>query len=264
MDQAAIAHELMKAAVAGASKTQVIRHFKEHYKCTDQDIKQCINLCGFKFKPKKIDYSWFYSNFKEQDIDWFDFPFTQIGVVNNFLSAEECNAIMSLVNKNLRPSVVSNPRDDNKISNYRTSKTSDLHYLASPAFNLLDKKICKFLNIFPFLGETIQAQKYEPGQYYKKHCDYFTPFTKEYKVYTEWMGQRTYTFMCYLNDVEEGGETNFIALNKKIKPKQGMAVIWNNLYRNGIPNPKTLHEACPPVSGDKYVITKWFRSWPLI
>ena len=78
------------------------------------------------------------------------------------------------------------------------------------------------------------------------------------------MGQRTYTFMCYLNDVEEGGETNFIALNKKFKPKQGTAVIWNNLYRNGIPNPKTLHEACPPVSGDKYVITKWFRSWPLI
>ena len=78
------------------------------------------------------------------------------------------------------------------------------------------------------------------------------------------MGQRTYTFMCYLNDVEEGGETNFIALNKKFKPKQGMAVIWNNLYKNGIPNPKTLHEALPPVSGDKYVITKWFRSWPLI
>ena len=70
--------------------------------------------------------------------------------------------------------------------------------------------------------------------------------------------------MCYLNGVEEGGETFFKHLKLKIKPQRGMAVIWNNLYKNGIPNYKTLHEACPPISGNKYVVTKWFRSWNLI
>ena len=34
--------------------------------------------------------------------------------------------------------------------------------------------------------------------------------------------------------------------------------------KNGIPNFKTLHEALPPIKGNKYVITKWWRSWALI
>ena len=76
------------------------------------------------------------------------------------------------------------------------------------------------------------------------------------------MGQRTWTAMVYLNDVESGGETRFKFLNKSFKPKRGQLLLWNNLYKNGIPNFKTLHEALPPISGDKYVITKWFRSWP--
>jgi prolyl 4-hydroxylase len=70
--------------------------------------------------------------------------------------------------------------------------------------------------------------------------------------------------MVYLNDVEAGGETYFKHLNLKIKPQQGTLIAWNNLYKNGLPNLKTMHEAFPPVSGSKYVITKWWRSWSLI
>ena len=86
----------------------------------------------------------------------------------------------------------------------------------------------------------------------------------EFKTYCEWMGQRTWTTMVYLNDVEEGGETYFKHLKLKIKPQKGLLLAWNNLFFNGIPNYKTLHEALPPISGDKYIITKWWRSWSLI
>ena len=110
----------------------------------------------------------------------------------------------------------------------------------------------------------MQGQKYLPGQYYKEHHDFFTPFTAEFKTYCEWMGQRTWTTMIYLNDVEEGGETYFKHLKLKIKPEKGLLIAWNNLFFNGIPNYKTLHEALPPISGDKYIITKWWRSWSLI
>jgi prolyl 4-hydroxylase len=264
MSDLSIADEFMKAAVCGASKVSVIRHFKKYYNCSDSDIKNLIDLCSFKSEPKTINYAEFYNKLKTKDVNWFKFPFTQIGTIDNFLSAEECTALIDVIDENLRPSSVSNPDDSQVTSNYRTSKTADLHYFSKPYYNFLDKKICNFLDVYPFIGETIQAQRYEPGQYYKKHCDYFTPLTKEYKTYTEWMGQRTYTFMCYLNDVEEGGETEFKILGLKIKPKQGMAVVWNNLYKNGLPNPKTIHEALPPISGPKVVLTKWFRSWPLI
>ena len=55
------------------------------------------------------------------------------------------------------------------------------------------------------------------------------------------MGQRTWTTMIYLNDVKEGGETYFKHLKLKVKPKEGMLLAWNNLYRNGFPNNKTMH-----------------------
>ena len=108
----------------------------------------------------------------------------------------------------------------------------------------------------------MQAQKYEVENTIK-NIMIFSPFNHEYKTYCEWMGQRTWTTMIYLNDVKKGGET-ILNIEIKIKPEKGLLIAWNNLFFNGIPNYKTLHEALPPISGDKYIITKWWRSWSLI
>ena len=37
---------------------------------------------------------------------------------------------------------------------------------------------------------------------------------------------RTMAWMVYLNDVEEGGETEFLYQQVKLKPKKGTVVIW--------------------------------------
>jgi prolyl 4-hydroxylase len=264
MDSTAIAYELMKAGVSGVSKVQTLSYIKNTYNLTDQQLNQILNLCNFKIKPKRTDYKKIANQFFSIETKQYKYPFTQIYTFDNFLTPEDCQTLIEESDKKLRPSTVSNIKDEIILSKDRTSKTADLHYFNSSYLNQIDNKITSFMGLDPFTGEIMQTQKYEPGQYYKAHTDYFHPLTREYRTYTEWMGQRTWTFMLYLNDVAEGGETYFKHLKLKVKPKQGMAIFWNNLYRNGIPNPKTLHEACPPVSGDKYVITKWFRSWPLI
>ena len=61
-----------------------------------------------------------------------------------------------------------------------------------------------------------------------------------------------------MNDVEEGGETEFSRLGVEVQPKQGCALIWNSLNPQGMPNPNTVHQAHPVLRGEKYVITKWF------
>jgi len=264
MDQTTIAYELMKAAVSGVSKVQTLSHIKNTFNLTEEELTQVLNLCNFKSKLKQIDYKKLANRVFPPGADKYDYPFTQIYTYNNFLPPEDCELLIKASNRKLRPSTVSNVKDEVVLSQARTSKTADLHYVESPYLTQVDNKITSFMDLNTFTGEIMQTQKYEPGQYYKAHTDYFHPLTREYKTYTEWMGQRTWTFMLYLNDVEEGGETFFKHLKLKVKPKQGMAIFWNNLYKNGIPNPKTLHEACPPVSGDKYVITKWFRCWSLI
>ncbi len=259
-----LVRDFMKAAVGGVTKTQVIRTFKEVYGCSSDDIKEILNICNFRKKPSKIDYDQFYCASITKNAERIYYPFTQIYAWHNLLTEQECEDLIKIIDNTSRPSTISNPTDSEIVSDYRTSQTADLHYFDDPFYLQIDKKITTSLGLDPFLGETTQAQRYEPGQYYKEHWDFFSPLTSEYKIYCEWMGQRTWTAMVYLNNVEEGGETYFKHLKLKIKPQKGTLVAWNNVYKNGIPNLKTMHEALPPVSGNKYVITKWFRSYSLI
>ena len=254
----------MEASISGASKTQVRRKFKELYNLNDAQIDKLQKLSKFNEKPRKINYKHFYKNSITTKAQRIYFPFTQIYKKENFLTEPECNQLILMISRDLRPSTVADDGDNCLVNDYRTSKTSDLNYFKDPFYLNIDKKISNLMNLEPFFGETMQAQKYEVGEYYKEHYDFFSPFNHEFKTYCEWMGQRTWTTMIYLNDVEEGGETYFKYLNLKIKPKKGLLIAWNNLYINGFPNYKTMHEALPPKKESKYIITKWWRSWSLI
>ena len=254
----------MEASISGASKTQVRRKFKELYNLNDAQIDKLQKLSKFNEKPRKINYKHFYKNSITTKAQRIYFPFTQIYKKENFLTELECDQLILMISRDLRPSTVADDGDNCLVNDYRTSKTSDLNYFKDPFYLNIDKKISNLMNLEPFFGETMQAQKYEVGEYYKEHYDFFSPFNHEFKTYCEWMGQRTWTTMIYLNDVEEGGETYFKYLNLKIKPKKGLLIAWNNLYINGFPNYKTMHEALPPLKNSKYIITKWWRSWSLI
>ncbi len=61
---------------------------------------------------------------------------------------------------------------------------------------------------------------------------------------------RAFAFSVYLNDVEEGGETEFLHFSKRVKPKKGRIVIWPAAF-------PYLHRGNPPLSGEKYLLTSW-------
>ena len=61
---------------------------------------------------------------------------------------------------------------------------------------------------------------------------------------------RAFVFSVYLNDVEEGGETEFLHFSKRVKPKKGRIVIWPA----GFPY---VHRGNPPLAGEKYILTSW-------
>ena len=44
-----------------------------------------------------------------------------------------------------------------------------------------------------------------------------------------------------------------------MRPKTGMALLWNNLNADGTPNLATRHCGEPVTRGHKVIITKWFR-----
>ena len=180
----------------------------------------------------------------------------QVFTWQNFLSPEDCQRTIALIDKNLRPSTVTDTRGDARV---RTSSTCDLGDQPDPFAYELDRRIAAALGIHWSYTEPNQGQKYLVGQEFKSHTDFFEPGSPEYLPNTGERGQRTWTFMIYLNSTPEGGATRFPRLEKLFRPKEGMAVIWNNLTPDGSPNPYTLHHGMKPRRGEKYIITKWFR-----
>tara|TARA_B100001093_G_C26585636_1_gene909277 strand:+ start:111 stop:707 length:597 start_codon:yes stop_codon:yes gene_type:complete len=61
---------------------------------------------------------------------------------------------------------------------------------------------------------------------------------------------RAFAYSIYLNDVKEGGETEFLHFSKRVKPKKGRIVIWPAAF-------PYLHRGNPPLSGEKYILTSW-------
>lgn len=198
------------------------------------------------------------SNLEQYNYQIVDDPRAQLLVLDGFLSQQECDSLIDLSKQHLRPSELPERADD-KYAGYRTSSTCDLPFTNDPRATEIDAKIVSALGLGVGEKEVIQAQHYGIGQQFKAHYDYFVPGSKDFKTYQHQGGQRTWTFMVYLNDKCEGGETEFVRLGLKFKPKTGRALVWNNLKPDGEVNPFTLHQAHPIVSGEKVVITKWFR-----
>ncbi len=179
----------------------------------------------------------------------------QLYVLDDFVSHAECKAMVEIIDQSLRPSTTTSDDD----AHFRTSRTSDLSLLHNPLVTEIDLRIARKLGIRVEYSEGIQAQRYDVGQEFKAHTDYFEYGTTEYAEHTAFQGNRTWTFMVYLNEDMDGGATKFPAIDREFRPCEGQAVVWNSLYPNGAPNPDTLHSGTPVTRGHKIIITKWFR-----
>jgi len=94
----------------------------------------------------------------------------------------------------------------------------------------------------PFHFTSLKIQKTLPTEgYHVWHIEHGKGFDNE---------SRAFVFSIYLNDVEEGGETEFLHFSKRVKPKTGRIVIWPA----GFPY---VHRGNSPLSGEKYILTSW-------
>ena len=144
---------------------------------------------------------------------------------------------------------------------FRTSSSCDMNRYDWD-IRAIDQRISHLLGVMEEFGETLQGQRYEGGQQFKPHQDYFHVSEPYWKGEVYGGGQRTWTAMVFLNDVEEGGQTEFTDLGVSVEPRAGTLLIWNNVKPDGTPNELTIHAGRPVVKGVKHIITKWFRENP--
>jgi len=186
-------------------------------------------------------------------------PGVQVYYQLDFLDAAQCAMLVAMIDANRRPSSL---LSDKAGPDFRTSESCDMDRF-SPQVQPIDEAIAELLGIPAENGETLQGQRYAPGQHFRAHHDYFHESESYWQQMQASGGQRTWTAMIYLNDVEDGGATWFPQAGFKIAPRRGLLLAWNNMNPDGTPNERTLHEGTDVVEGTKYIVTKWFRerSW---
>ncbi len=180
----------------------------------------------------------------------------EIYAVGDFLSASECTRLCDMIDEVARPSSL---HEDQENDGFRTSYSGDLN----PHDNFVrsvSRRIDDLLGLNPTTGEAIQGQRYTEGQQFKPHNDWFHTDQAYWPAERKRGGQRSWTAMVFLSDVEEGGETHFTEVGIKIEPKPGVLLAWNNALPDGTPNRDTLHAGTPVSKGSKYVITRWYRT----
>lgn len=183
-------------------------------------------------------------------------PRLDLYVLEDFLKPKQCARLIALIGHHLAPSRVANDYGDRAV---RISHTAQLSETRSPLAAEIDDKICRTLGIRAEYSEGIQAQRYEVGGQFKPHFDFFSPDSDAHRSACSVRGNRTWTFMVYLNDGMQGGATRFTEIDLAIQPRTGMALFWNNLAADGTPNAASRHCGEPVTQGHKVIITKWFR-----
>lgn len=100
---------------------------------------------------------------------------------------------------------------------------------------------------------------YAVGEESGDHFDFVDPRTPNYEQEVAQNGQRILTFLVYLNDDYEGGETEFPELGVSHKGRAGEGLYFVNTLDNNEPDLRTVHAGRPPTRGEKWILSQFVR-----
>ncbi|WP_226665366.1 2OG-Fe(II) oxygenase family protein [Microbulbifer aggregans] len=135
----------------------------------------------------------------------------------------------------------------------RDESGNSMRTLAAEDVADLDEQLLKQLvaGFFRFDGINMQHYRQSSGGYHHWHSEHYPhPRDPQQKSL-----HRVLFWLLYLNDVEEGGETEFFYQGSKIKPRQGRLLLSPCSFTH-------THRGNVPVSNDKYILTSWVMYRP--
>ena len=180
-------------------------------------------------------------------------------VIDNFFDKETADHIFDLTqNAFERARVIK--RAVAKEDDSRTNQQSVINQWADPIATALFEKISGVVRLPPENAEPGKVLYYRKEERFTAHRD---GFSLAQGHVDQWMsgGQRLFTTLAYLNDVESGGETEFPALKISVKPKLGRLLVFaNTVPGTNEVHPHSLHAGNSTGDGiEKKVLATWWR-----
>lgn len=183
-----------------------------------------------------------------------------IYTIDNFLDKDTCDHFIKLGEPKLHESLVSG-NQKGYVSNGRTGLNCWIpHDHDLIAKNVADS-ISNLVGVPLENAEAFQVIYYDKTQEYRQHYDGWLLDGSERSVRNmKYGGQRLWTALCYLNDVEAGGSTKFTKLKKDVFPKKGKLLVFSNVHEGtNKRHDMTEHAGTPVIEGQKWAFNLWFR-----
>jgi hypothetical protein len=184
-----------------------------------------------------------------------------IGIYENAFTKEYCDSVIEYFNSAIDAGLGVTRQQDQGIS--KLSK-DDLQVYAHSTLNLnyVSELLSPFNEVFWGQVYPEYANTFATLKEYASHTSYAYKIQKTEigQGYHIWHSETDSRNLChrilawtlYLNDVEEGGETEFLYYPKRIKPKAGTFVLWPAGFTH-------THRGNPPISNTKYIVTGWIE-----
>ena len=186
----------------------------------------------------------------------------RIFAIDGFASPAICDWLAALGLPLLKPATTYDPASG--VQRTEAGRTNSDCHLILPHSDLvlaaMRQRIANAVSLPLRYFEVTTMLHYRPGQEFAHHHDFLDDALPGYAQEIAAGGQRVLTFLLYLNDGFEGGETDFPLAGVRYKGAKGDAVFFWNVTPDGALDRLTLHAGLPTSSGEKNLLSQWVRT----
>lgn len=188
----------------------------------------------------------------------------RLRLFRGFARAEECRWLIDRMRPRLRRARVYDKTTGEAVEkDYRNNSAAEMPLQDMDVVTALVRaRISTATRLPEFIFEIPQIMHYQVGEEFKPHHDFLDPNEPGFAIDYGRRGQRMGTFLIFLNEDFEGGETEFPKAGLSVRGRTGDALFFANVTRDGKPDPLTLHAGRPPTSGEKWILSQWIRERP--
>jgi len=183
----------------------------------------------------------------------------------NFIPLEVCKLLIRQSATRLQPALVYDPVNRRNIRfKTRTNSIAQFNLVENDVIHfLLQERMSAACSIPMVQMEATAILNYQPGEEISNHFDFVDPELPNYAQEIADNGQRVITFLIYLNDDYEGGETAFPEVGITHKGQAGEGLYFVNSLPDGSADVRTLHAGKPPTTGQKWIVSQFIRNRPV-
>ena len=186
----------------------------------------------------------------------------RIRILEGFATAAECDWLIALARDRLDPAWIWDPATgEGRPDPNRTNRALVLDLARMDVVvQVVRARIAAASNLPLPVFEPAQVMRYAVGEEFRPHHDFLDPAFAGHGPQLARFGQRIATFLIYLTDDFEGGETVFPKAGFSHRGRRGDALLFANVdSATRAPDPLTLHAGLPPTRGEKWIFSQWIR-----